>query len=237
MSWKNSSVILNIVLGSIFVIGLTVLVFSYLHDASIELNYEGLLASTLSLIMFGIKLYYDNKKTGSDRHADSYTSHPFFSFVKEFFLNDIHTFRLVSEGRTLVFKIIIKEQVNSFSDAVKNFLTIKFNSVSDFREQARVLVLNAIRESEDKCRQQQIPETIINKFSSIQTDRIKLLLADIDTMSYYRLKDTQDFNEAMFYFLQELSTFLRYSLTYDTLKTLQSLNGDLALLNYNGLPL
>jgi hypothetical protein len=271
---KRTSIILNIVLGFLFLVGIGAFLLSssktpikhissmpdsvYVIDVNRDgildtvhtvgtvdskeekhVNWEGILTALGSIISFGVKTYYEHRKKGQATPLKyDNNKHPTFSIIHELQANEIRNLNLGAPGRTQVFRLMLQIQLSSYEEALREFITTTFSESTDFRVKARMLILNIVEDYEQKWRNQNVPDLVIERYKTLQQDRIRLLLADIDTLAFYRLTDdTTDFSEVLFYLLTHVSVILRLSVANDTLQTLRELNGTLKTVTYNGQPL
>jgi len=131
--------------------------------------------------------------------------------------------------------VLLTDLLYAYEEILHKFSKEKFNTSAEFREGARKLVLTAEETAEKKWELHKIPNILVSKYIEVYNDRIKLLLADIDTISFYRLSDTsKNYDEVAFYFFTHVASMLQLAVSIDTLKTLRTMNGQLKTLSYNG---
>lgn len=205
-----------------------------------QVQWESLAAIFAGLITFGVKLYFDRKDKNSQYINIDHTNndHPIFSTIHELQINELRNLNLGAPGRTQVFKLMIQEQLIAYETSVRKFIGLQFNDAADFREKARLMILESIQNYEQKWKDLGIPELVVTRYTLLQKDKTNLLLSDIDTLVCYRITDTMtDFSEVTFYLLTYLYIHLRLFLTSDAIQTLKELNGTLKTVTFNGQPL
>lgn len=200
-------------------------------------NWEGLATALISLLSFGFKSYYEYKqKSKESQHLEYNNSqHPVFDIIDELQLNDLRNLNLGTIGRTMIFRDILTIQIGAYETALREFITSKFSDGTDFRVRARRLFLKIVEDYEKRWATFGIPTLVIDRYKCLQESRIKLLLSDVETLTFYRLSDnTTDFNEVVFYLLTHASIILRLAVSSDSLEALKALNGSLKEVVYNG---
>jgi len=179
----------------------------------------------------------DTVAPSNEPHDLDLAHHPFFSMMKEVLVIELNSLKLHTPGRTEVFKFMLTTQLEVSVNSANKFITsgFEFTSIYEFRDKVRSNILSQIDEYETIWRIGQVPEVVILKFKELQSERLALLLSDIDTITL--LKSTGSYEEAYATILAFVGFLFKLSITTDALKTLDTLNGELGGLTFNGFAL
>lgn len=210
-------------------------------------NFENIIAliSALSgilivFIKFGLNRYekFKNKKVIEDpnRKSELFDNafHPIFSDIDQIIDNEIAKLKIGSEGRSLIFQVMLREYLYSIKFCLNRFLreNKEFESSWDYRTKVRLLMSEMKDHAELRWKNVQIPEIVINRYLAWSKDREDLLLSDIDTIIFHHGLGSYD--ETTFYILTALDFVIKLGITNDAINTLGSLNGELNGLIFQG---
>ncbi len=190
------------------------------------------LISTVGSTGLGLLLFYLNNR--KKRSKVSLQKHPIFSAIEEVLTTDLKRVNLGTAGRNKLFKFMLQTQLETYSKLVGEFVDKdqKWNSLTDFREDVRSLILSINQECDNMWAAGGVPKIAIFKFKEFNDPRINILLSDIDTIIFY--KNYSSHEEALFVIFEFLSFVLRLGLSNDSIKALMVLNGDLTGIEFQG---
>jgi hypothetical protein len=202
-----------------------------------EIDWKPFLPMVTSVLIFFLKYFlYDYKKeskTLEKPNTEIVIEHPIFKELENLTM-DISHYTFGNEGRTELFRDMLRIKYTVFGQLIKKFQEQKhvFNSPVEFRNAYKELIREIQTDYEEKWAVSEIPSIVVDKFRKIRSPRIALLYSDIDTIAFYKAQD--DYDQAGFYILTTLLLMLKFGLTFDNLKTLKELNGELSNIKYKG---
>jgi hypothetical protein len=188
--------------------------------------------SSVSVFFLRYFLIERRKKKKTQVKEVSLLDHILFDTIEDLIANDIPHMRFSTLGRTEMFRALLCQQLETFRDQLKDFIqeNPSFESSADFRKKLRQRLYKIVEECEHEWRARQIPKAAVEKYNHFFRGRIELLSSDI-TMSSLLEGDPE---EALESFLNEVRTVFKVHMQRDVMNALNSLNGELDGLTYNG---
>ena len=196
------------------------------------MDWAPLVPGITSIGVFLFKYYWNQKKKKKPKEV-FLEDHILFDTIEELINNEIPYMQFGSEGRTEVFRALICEQLETFRDGLKDFISenSEFESGTVFRKNLRQQIYKIVGDCETEWQARQIPQVVIDKYNHFFRGRIDLLLSDI-TMSSLRYSGRPE--QALEAFLNEVRTVFKLHLQVDAQHALNNMNGELNGLTYNG---
>ena len=188
--------------------------------------------SSISVFLLRYFLLERKKKKKTQIKEVSLLDHMLFDTIEDLIANEIPHMDFCTSGRTEMFRALLCQQLETFRDQLKSFIhdNSSFESSADFRKKLRQRLYKIVEECEHEWASRQIPRAAIEKYNQFFKGRIELLSSDI-TMSSL-VEGTPE--EALESFLNEVRTVFKIHLQVDVMNALNSLNGELDGLTYNG---
>lgn len=156
--------------------------------------------------------------------------HILFDTIQDLIENHIVHMQFGTPGRTEMFKALLCQQLETFRDRLKEFVSQTFKSKADLRKRLRNELYKIVDVCEQEWLAREIPQIVIDKYGKFFKGRIELLSSDITSLTFR--ENTAD--EALADFLNEVRTTFRMHLLRDVMSALDHLNGELDGLSYNG---
>jgi hypothetical protein len=199
-----------------------------------KIDWAPLIPGVTSISLFFLRYFLLERKK-KQSNPSSLNNHLVFDTIEDILENDLEHKNFGSEGRTEVMRLMISIQLNVYRDELKTFIenNKKFEDANDFRKKLRICIFRMVDKSQDKWRELNVPQILINKYSAMYKQRIDLLLSDVLAVSLTNVNPIDALNT----FLNEARVVFKTGLQDDALMALKSLNGDLNNLTFNGKPL
>lgn len=235
--------IFNYIVITIFVISVVWFVLANLshfqtqtppvYYSPIHIDLEPFIAALSGIILFLLKYFLIERKKLVESKKYSLSDHLIFDTIEDLIENNLKFLNFGNEGRTEAIRLMIKIQLKTFSEVLKEFINknIEYEDGNDFRKKLRACIFEIISKTEKRWREANIPELLIEKYNSLYKQRINLLLSDVLTASM--LVSVKN-NKALENFLNDARIILLTSLQEDVVMALKALNGELQNLTFNG---
>ena len=203
------------------------------YHPPIHIDLEPFVAALSGIILFLLKYFLIERKKLFEPKKYSLSDHLIFDTIEDLIENNLKFLNFGNEGRTEALRLMIKIQLRTFSEVLKEFINknIEYEDGNDFRKKLRACIFEIISQTEKRWREANIPELLIEKYNSLYKQRINLLLSDILTAS---MVVTVKNNKALENFLNDARIILLTSLQEDAVMALKALNGELQNLTFNG---
>lgn len=203
------------------------------YHPPIHIDLEPFVAALSGIILFLLKYFLIERKKLFEPKKYSLSDHLIFDTIEDLIENNLKFLNFGNEGRTEALRLMIKIQLRTFSEVLKEFINknIEYEDGNDFRKKLRACIFEIISQTEKRWREANIPELLIEKYNSLYKQRINLLLSDILTAS---MVVTVKNNKALENFLNDARIILLTSLQEDAVMALKALNGELKNLTFNG---
>ena len=192
-----------------------------------------LLPGATSITVFFLRYFLIERKKKRNPKEIFLGDHILFETIEELINNEIPYMQFGTPGRTEVFKALLCEQLETFRNNLKTFIeeNLEFESSAEYRKKLKQTIYDIVEDCEHEWQARQIPQIIIDKYNHFFRDRIDLLLSDITTSS---LRYAGRPEKALEAFLNEVRVIFKLHLQTDASHALNSLDGELDGLTYNG---
>jgi hypothetical protein len=197
-----------------------------------KIDWAPLVPGITSITIFFLRYFLIEKRKKKTSQKTSLLDHLVFDTIEDLLENDIEHRTFGSEGKTEVMRAMIRTQLETYRDSLKDFVinNSSFESQADFRKKLRGCVFDMIDLTEKRWKERNIPQVLIEKYSAFYKQRIDLLLSDILSASFEEPLNENNLKT----FLNDARIIFRTGLQEDVVMALASLNGELDGLIYNG---
>lgn len=198
-----------------------------------KIDWAPLIPGITSVAVFFLRYFLIERKKKKTNIKDSLSDHLIFDTIEDMIENDLKHRTFGNEGRTEAMKTLITIQLQTYSEALKEFIleNPSFENSAEFRKKLRSCVFDMVNKTEKRWQERQLPQPLIEKYSALYRQRIELLLSDILAAS---ITSSVENNAALETFLNDARIIIRTSLQEDVMVALRSLNGELSSLTFNG---
>lgn len=197
-----------------------------------NIDWAPLIPGASSIAVFLARYFLIERKKKRTENKEPLTDHLIFDTIEDMIENDVKHRRFGSEGRTEAMRVLITTQLEVYKDALRNFIieNPSFENGTDFRKKLRACIYTMVETTEKEWKEKQIPQALIDKYSSLYRQRIELLLSDVLAASFSSVEN----NAALETFLNDARIIFKTGLQEDVTVALRSLNGELNGLTFNG---
>ena len=186
-------------------------------------------------IFFLKYLLYDRKslKKKSETHN---LNHSLFLNLERIDYNELPTIQLATEGKSILYRTMIKLQIDVIKNTVKEFLELnkEFENSLDFSNKVKKLILDISSKTTIKWNEHSVPKLVIDTYKELEYDRILILNNAVDNIALYA---QEDWDVAIREVLNHVLTHVQLFITEDTLEVFSRLNGKLKGVYFQGVEL
>jgi len=173
-----------------------------------------------------------------DVDQESLYTHPFFREVNRKLNWEVPHFRIEDSLRSALCKDFLMIKLSAIAAKCKSFIAAgDMNKLTeeDFMRRLDLLVLDIIKEYEDKARQEKIPDIFISRFNDWHSGRIEVIYKFLQDITEPSANDFYQTNTTKFYSFLNLMTVIMDLTLLDAGKTIIHLNGELSKETYKGI--